>query len=383
MARFNGLETTGTGTLNPIYFDQDGDGIKTNSGWVKSDDGFLVRDVNGNGTIDSGRELFGDSTIKSNGQTATDGFDALADLDSNADGKISNLDTQFANLRVWRDLNQDGISQTDELFTLNSQNIISINVASTSNSQILPNGNQIAGLGTFTKTDGSTGNAGIITGKMADINLAEDAFHRQFPNTLDTTSIATLPDMQGSGAVRDLREAATQSTTLQTLLTQFSAATTRAGQVALIDQLLDAWADTGGMAESLDDRAAAATYTLTNGNTVPYVVIYDRFGSIVRSFEVVGGQISGGTGGGSSGSSGSLFTGRDVDNPTLTQAFRDTIAAWTQKLHIIESFNGSYFFGLPNSTQTQGAVTGMSSASPNSSGGSSSSVIVAVPITIR
>ena len=250
----DGLETIGIAATNPIQFDHDGDGIKNGTGWVLSDDAFLVLDKNGNGSIDNGRELFGDSTIKSNGQTAVDGFDALADLDSNADGKISNLDAQFANLRLWRDLNQDGISQTGELFTLTQLNISSINVTKTANSQTLANGNQIADLGTFTKTDGATGNVGAVTGNMADINLASDTFHRTFPNVLDTTSVATLPDMQGSGAVRDLREAATQSTTLQNLLTEYSATTTRAGQMALIDQLLDAWADTGGLAETSQTR---------------------------------------------------------------------------------------------------------------------------------
>lgn len=115
---------------------------------------------------------------------------------------------QYANLRIWRDLNQDGISQTGELFTLASQNIASINVTKTANSQTLPNGNQLADLGTYTKTDGSTGVLGEVTGDMADVNLADDTFHRSFPNVLDTTSVASLPDMQGSGAVRDLREAA-------------------------------------------------------------------------------------------------------------------------------------------------------------------------------
>ena len=212
----DGLETTGVAATNPILFDHDGDGIKNGTGWVNADDGFLVRDVNGNGTIDSGRELFGDNTIKSNGQLATDGFDALVDLDSianggNADGRISNADAQFTNLRIWRDLNQDGISQSNELFTLSSQNIASINVTKTANSQTLANGNQIADLGTFTRTDGSTGTAGAVTGNLADINLASDTFHRTFPDVLDTTSVATLPDMQGSGKVRDLREAANDS----------------------------------------------------------------------------------------------------------------------------------------------------------------------------
>ena len=86
----------------------------------------LVLDRNNNGVIDNGRELFGDSTVMSNGQTAADGFAALADLDSNQDGVINANDAQFANLRVWRDLNQDGVSQANELSTLDQQNIASI-----------------------------------------------------------------------------------------------------------------------------------------------------------------------------------------------------------------------------------------------------------------
>ena len=33
-------------------------------------------------------------------------------------------------------------------------------------------------------------------------------FYREFADKLDTTSVASLPDMQGSGKVRDLQEAA-------------------------------------------------------------------------------------------------------------------------------------------------------------------------------
>jgi hypothetical protein len=137
----DGIETVGVSNTSPIYFDYDGVAStpKTSTGWVKSDDAFLVRDVNGNGTIDSGRELFGDATLKRNGQLAVDGFDALADLDSNADGKISSADSAFASLRLWRDLNQDGVSQANELFTLASQNI-----ATTRERQLVP-------LDTYTK----------------------------------------------------------------------------------------------------------------------------------------------------------------------------------------------------------------------------------------
>ena len=127
----DGLETVGTAA--GILFDQTGSGVRQGTGWVAPDDGFLVLDRNGDGVIDSGRELFGDSTHKSTGQTALDGFDALRDLDSNADGKISSTDAQFGNLRVWRDHNQDGISQAGELSTLASNAITAIGAAIASN----------------------------------------------------------------------------------------------------------------------------------------------------------------------------------------------------------------------------------------------------------
>jgi hypothetical protein len=80
-------------------FDHNADGIKTGTGWARPDDGFLVRDLNGNGSIDSGRELFGVDTERSNGQLATQGFDALADLDSNGDGQITSADAAWGSCR--------------------------------------------------------------------------------------------------------------------------------------------------------------------------------------------------------------------------------------------------------------------------------------------
>ncbi|QPK64518.1 calcium-binding protein [Methylomonas sp. LL1] len=243
----NGLETTGVNTTNPIYFDHDADGIKTATGWVGADDAFLVLDKNANGKIDNGRELFGDAFVKSNGQLAADGFDALRDLDANLDGKVDATDAQFANLRLWRDLNQDGVSQADELFTLGSQNIAAINVGSSEHSQILANGNQLADLGSYVKTDGSSGTLGEVTGNLGDINLVQDTFHSQFTDHLDTSTVATLPDMQGAGQVRSLREAATLSPALAQLLTDFAAATSGTVQRGLMDQILKAWSDTSAM----------------------------------------------------------------------------------------------------------------------------------------
>ncbi|MHB1076707.1 beta strand repeat-containing protein [Thiobacillus sp.] len=251
----------------PLLFDINATGIKNSVGWVAPDDGLLVMDRNGNGTIDSGAELFGNATpaYGVNGNTA-DGFAALAQEDTNHDGVVNAQDANFASLRVWQDLNQDGISQSNELTTLDQQGIVSFNVVSTQNSQILANGNQIANLGTFTRADGSTGSDGTPTG-MGDINLAVDTFHSTFTDTIPLTSQAqALPDMQGSGMVRNLREAASLQTAagqvLAAKLTQFATASTRTEQMALLDDLITAWGNTSGFAD-MRTRAQQHGYSFT------------------------------------------------------------------------------------------------------------------------
>jgi len=165
---------------------------------VAATDGMLVLNRNNNGIIDNGTELFGDSTALAAGGNAADGFAALAGQDSNADGVINALDTNFASLKVWQDLNQDGVSQAGELKTLTELGIASLSVGKTLNSSLLANGNQIADLGRFVRTDGTTA-------VMADVNLAADTFHRSFTDLIPATALsAALPDMQGSDRVQDM-----------------------------------------------------------------------------------------------------------------------------------------------------------------------------------
>jgi Ca2+-binding RTX toxin-like protein len=263
----DGFETVGIDTTAPILFDHDGDGVKTATGWVAGDDAFLVLDRNGNGTIDDGHELFGDATPLAAGGMADDGFAALAQEDSNNDGQVDALDAHFADLRIWRDLNQDGISQSDELLTLASQGIVSLSTAKTTNSTLLANGNQIADLGGFVRSDGTSGTLGAVE-QLADVNLASDPFYSEFTDTIPLTEqVQALPDMQGSGMVRSLREAASLQTAegnaLGSLLAAFAAATTRSDQMALLDGLLKAWADTSTLSTTADSALAGVNLTLS------------------------------------------------------------------------------------------------------------------------
>lgn len=98
-----GIQTTAVNRYG-AHFDLDANGFAESVGWVAPGDGLLVRDLDGDGVIDNGRELFGDHTVLQNGNNAANGFQALAELDGNADGKVDANDAAFASLRVWRDI---------------------------------------------------------------------------------------------------------------------------------------------------------------------------------------------------------------------------------------------------------------------------------------
>ena len=103
----DGIEVSGLDG-STVHFDYGGDGFAERTGWVSADDGLLAIDDNGNGKVDGAAELFGSPT--------QDGFAVLETLDSNHDGRIDARDAQFAKLRVWRDLNQNGVSDARSAF---------------------------------------------------------------------------------------------------------------------------------------------------------------------------------------------------------------------------------------------------------------------------
>ncbi|MFN6338975.1 MAG: calcium-binding protein [Cyanobacteriota bacterium] len=239
----DGLEATIPNPFYSVQFDHDGDGSTTGSGWISADDAFLVLDRNGNGSIDSGAELFGDSTPLAAGGFARDGFAALAQEDTNGDTVVNNLDAHFSALLLWRDLNQDGRSSTNELLTLGSQSITSLSLTKTGTGATQGN-NRISDLGTFSRT---AANGEQSTHIMGDIDLYDSPFRRTFATPISLTTTAQgLPDMQGSGWVRDLREAISvggnAATSLAASVSGFSSGTSRSSQRAYLDAIAQAWA---------------------------------------------------------------------------------------------------------------------------------------------
>ena len=122
-----------TGLEDPVSFDLNADGQPELTAWTQagSDEAFLWQDSNGNGIVDNGAELFGDSVFDN-------GFEALRvwDLSSaghtvfggDESGALDKADTIWPQLKLWIDANHDGISQPEEISTPAEKGIRSIDL---------------------------------------------------------------------------------------------------------------------------------------------------------------------------------------------------------------------------------------------------------------
>ncbi|MBF0099075.1 MAG: hypothetical protein HQM05_17260, partial [Magnetococcales bacterium] len=139
-------------TADSPRFDILDSNVRLSTAWITPDEGFLVRDLNGNGQIDSIRELFSEFNSTS-GKSA---FGTLAELDSNNNQRIDISDSAWNSLKIWVDKNSDGISQSNELYTLAQLGIASIDL-NVKHGFTYDNGNIIGDTSTFTRNDGSKG----------------------------------------------------------------------------------------------------------------------------------------------------------------------------------------------------------------------------------
>ncbi|MBI5248323.1 MAG: hypothetical protein HY912_02410, partial [Desulfomonile tiedjei] len=234
----DGIEMTST--RSGTFFDLGNDGFAEQTGWVDPDDGLLAMDRNGDGIINNGTELFGDQTYLSTGARATNGFAALEDLDSNADGRIDANDAAFSQLRVWQDEDGDGYSLPSELHALDELGIRSINLDSTITNVTDANGNTENRVCSFERTDGTTS-------QIAEYSLDREPMYTIPEEWLDVPEdIAALPNLQGYGNVYDLHQAMVRDTTgeLKSLVEQFANATDESLRKQLMAQILYEWAGT-------------------------------------------------------------------------------------------------------------------------------------------
>ena len=192
-----------------VHFDFSGDGFAERTGWVSADDGILAIDDNGNGVVDDGRELFGSST--------QDGFAVLETLDSNQDGKIDASDAAFGKLRIWQDLNQNGVSEAGELLTLGDAGIASISLNRQSAGQ-LNAGHTVGYEAAFTRDD-STSDV------IQSIYLQVDRQHSAADDSggfTPASGVEKLPQLSGSGSIHSIAYKATVDVAFRSAWTALS-----------------------------------------------------------------------------------------------------------------------------------------------------------------
>jgi hypothetical protein len=229
------LNGNGIDTLNVssgVQFDIRATGQKTSTGWVAPQDGLLVydpNDPNNTGSITSGAQLFGSATVLPSGQTAANGYQALAALDSNGDGTINSQDAAWKDLKVWVDTNSDGVSETGELKTLDQLGIKQFDLKVTSTS-IRNNGNWIGMESSYETTDGATHTMGDVW-FVAD-NTATSSLQAQVSSMVQAMASFSGTQAAATGGQASLLPTAGTSTTASSgasagaiagLLSQFDA----------------------------------------------------------------------------------------------------------------------------------------------------------------
>lgn len=143
----NGFTTRGLD--DAVRFDLSGDGRPESISAPKGDDALLALDRNGNGRIDSGKELFGDQ------HGASNGFAELSKYDENSDGRIDRQDSVFEQLSLLR-FDAQGRQQQQ---TLAEAGVSAIHLQAQNVKQALGAYDEIAQIGRFDFADGRSGQA--------------------------------------------------------------------------------------------------------------------------------------------------------------------------------------------------------------------------------
>lgn len=97
-------------------------GISARTEWVSATTPWLAIDSDGSGCIEGESELFGGT------DTDRNGFDKLAHLDENHDGRIDESDPAFAKLVLWADRDQDKRCTPKELTSVRDAGLVSIDL---------------------------------------------------------------------------------------------------------------------------------------------------------------------------------------------------------------------------------------------------------------
>jgi hypothetical protein len=161
------LDPNALATGSSTTFDWNSDGVRDGTAWVGPGDGFLAIDLGADsqagadGKIDQPKELAfslwaSDSDVTANGGSVSDLDGLRLAFDSNHDNVLDANDDRWSEFRVWRDANQNGVSDPGELQTMSEAGIKLINLLpSTDGAQAFSDGSAITGTSSYQTADGS------------------------------------------------------------------------------------------------------------------------------------------------------------------------------------------------------------------------------------
>lgn len=209
-----------------IYFDVDNDGFREQTGWISKNEAILAIDKNGNGKIDDQSEMFG-STEKT-------GFEELKELDSNGDGIIDAKDKDFSKIRVWQDLNENGVTDEGELKTAEEAGIKAIYTNSYKMNGA-NNNNLITEKATIQYTDGTTKDLYDVATQYNDMYTVYGGDYILDADVID------LPWLRGYGNSIDLQLAASQNDNLKAIIKEMAAMTSATSIYNKFDDMMSLW----------------------------------------------------------------------------------------------------------------------------------------------
>ncbi|MDR2564598.1 MAG: hypothetical protein LBC97_00800 [Bifidobacteriaceae bacterium] len=169
------------------YFDLDVNGYAERINWVQDDDRVLAWDRNGNGRIDNGLEVFGDSTKLTTGAAAGSGYVALGELDSNGNNAVDPEDSSWEDLVLWADTANLGRTDPGELQSLDDLDVKSISLEARPLDQ--------------------TVEVGVVLGQGSQVTFGDGLVHLAAEYWVSTVSWDTIePDLDDeAGVPEDVR----------------------------------------------------------------------------------------------------------------------------------------------------------------------------------
>lgn len=119
-----------TDSSKGVRFDLDGDGVPERLAWPAGSTALLVIDSNGNGRIDGLHEVVGSRFGGASDAAALEGWEVVHDLyvasGRPRGARMTAAASGFSKLLLWFDANLDGVSQQEELRTLEAAGIVSV-----------------------------------------------------------------------------------------------------------------------------------------------------------------------------------------------------------------------------------------------------------------